>query len=143
MAALLSNASDESPSTIRDLVLRSVRNDGNAIQYAPKELKSDRQIIFAALDSSNGAAFEHLDGDAQEDPEIIKRAVAKCGCILAELSEEYREDEDIVLLAVKNDGLALEYASEDLRDSEAICLAACMQNGLSLEFASEILQNNR
>ena len=76
-----------------------MQQNGDALEYVSKELRSDREIVLAAV-KQNGDALKHA-------------------------SEELQCDRKTALAAVKQSGIALEYACEELRsdswDSACCC----------------------
>lgn len=53
-----------------EMVLEAVKSDGDALQFASKELCANRSIVEAACASYCGA-FEYASPSLQADPDII------------------------------------------------------------------------
>ena len=74
----------------KQLILAAVSRAGDCFSLASEDLRSDRDIVLAAVSSEdNAGACFHL------------------------IPEEFWEDEDIVTSAVASDGTAIEYAQVD------------------------------
>ena len=126
----------------REIVLAAVRQSGLVLYYAANELRSDREIVLAAV-RQNGLALEHASDKLRSDREIVLAAVRQNGLALQHVSSELRSDREIVLAAVRQDGLALRYVSSELRSDREIVLAAVRQDGLALEHALDELRSDR
>jgi len=93
------------------LCLQAVRQNGDALQYVPENLRT---------------------------PELCFEAVRQYGYELRFVPQELRTPE-LCLAAVRQYGDALEYVPENLKTFE-ICLAAVRQYGTALEYVPENLQ---
>eukprot|EP00971_Amphidinium_carterae_P094625 1873139-Amphidinium_carterae.2 len=123
----------------RHNVLIRVSKDGLALQYAPDELKSNRDIVLTAV-RQNGYALEHASDELKRDREIVLAAVRQTGFALGHAAQELKNDHEIVLAAVTQSGYALKYATEELRSSRTLVMMAVVQYGLALEYAAEELR---
>ena len=55
----------------REIVLRAVKQDGLALEYASYELKADRKVVLAAV-KQNGDALKYAANELKADPELKK-----------------------------------------------------------------------
>lgn len=55
----------------RDFNLIAVKNDGHALKYVPEPLKSDKEIVVAAIAHKNGCSIFSVPESLQNDPEIL------------------------------------------------------------------------
>ena len=110
------------------------------IRCASDELKSDREIVLAAV-TSNGDAKQHAstalryasEGLKEGDREIVLlAAVTQDDRALEYTSRAPKGDTEIILAAVTQDGRKLQHAFEGLKGNRRIVLAAVAQNGNAL-----------
>ena len=113
----------------------------NALQSAPEEIKSDSEIVLAAV-KQDGYALEYADKTMKSDSKIVLAAVKQCGSALQYADKTMKSEFKIVLAAVKQDGDALQYADKTMKSDSKIVLAAVKANGLALEYASKGLRND-
>ena len=123
--------------------LTAVRNNGYALIYARRNLRSDKDVVLEAV-STNGFALEWAITALRADREIVLTAVRQNGEALRYASTDLRANREIVLEAVRQNGRALRYASTDLRADREIVLAAVYYQsrgyGNILQYASAELQ---
>ena len=121
----------------RDIILAAVKNFGDALRYASKELRKDREIVLEAVSKPHsGDNLAYADEVLRGDRELVLIAVINGGSALQYASDDLKRDREVVLNAVTNNGSALQYASEDLRKDREVVLAAVQKDGLAFEFAS-------
>ena len=101
----------------KEQVLKIVKQNGFALEYASEELKNDKEIVLEVV-KQNGYALKYA-------------------------SKELKNDKEVVLEAVKQNGYALKYASKGLKNDKEIVLEAVKQNGNALRFASKTLKNDK
>ena len=53
----------------RKFMLKAVREDGEALQFASVDLKNDREVVLAAV-TEDADAFAYASGELQNDPEV-------------------------------------------------------------------------
>lgn len=92
--------------TSRSGALTAVRCDGLALERASKELRSDREVVLAAV-NNNGLALQFADtpftnNGLKADTEIVLAAVQNNGAALQHASPARREERHICMTAVKN-----------------------------------------
>ena len=101
-------------------MLAAVSQHGDALRYATKEPKGDREIVLAAV-SKNGQALQYATEQLKADREIVLAAVSNEGYALQYATKELKGDREIVLAAVSKNGLALNHAANGLKvDDEMI-----------------------
>ena len=119
--------------------LLAVTQNGQALEFAPAEIKADREVVSTAV-ADNGHALRFAAAELRADRDVVRAAVARNGGALVYASAELRGDRAVVLAAVRHDGEALAYASPALRDNRAVVLAAIMQDADALRYASAARQ---
>ena len=149
------------------VVLAAVEQNGEALQYASTELRSDAQVALAAVSCCGSALLDAAEAllDNEEivlaavmnepwvleyahprlraNETIVRAAVQKDGHALMHVSDELRKSVEIVRMAVGKNGCALRFADVTLRDDESIVRAAIRKNALALMFASGRLRKNK
>jgi hypothetical protein len=98
----------------REQILKKVRNDGSALEYAAEEFKCDREIVVEAVKAGRGG-YEFASVDLRADRSITIDAIKKNGWNLKYTSDELKSDREIVLEAVKQNVNAIMFASEELK----------------------------
>ncbi len=122
-------------------LLKAVKEDGSALEYADKSLKADRDIVLAAV-KQNGYALEYAAKSLKADRDIVLAAVKQDGDALSFADKSFRADRKVVLAAVKTNGYALIFADKTLKADHEIVFAAVRQDVEALEYASEELQQD-
>ena len=119
---------------------------GYALEHASTELRSDRELVLAAVQGSGRAsrrhhvvALMHASAELRADREIVLAAVRTDGWALKYVCGELQADREVVLEALQF-GMALSYASTGLRADREVVLAAVRQDPRALEFASTELR---
>jgi hypothetical protein len=118
---------NKSLKTDRDFVLKAVSRCGSALKYADKSLRADRKVVLRALDKSFLWASEvwlSVDNSLRTDREVVLTAVKHDETALKHTNNALRSDREVVLTAVEHDGTALIYADISLRADREIVLAA-------------------
>jgi hypothetical protein len=101
--------------TDRDEAIKAVEQNGDALQYASKELQGDREVVLKAV-GQDGYALEYASINLKNDKAFVLKAVGKDGYALEYASEDLQGDREVVLKAVRQNGLALYYASDTLKN---------------------------
>ena len=114
-----------------------VSNDRSVLEIVNPFLKTDKEILLAAL-KSNIKAYHHVADHLKYDPEIldlykaeisfeeqilIARMKKNSGHNLKLCKDDWRDDRDLVLAAVSNDGSVLEIVNYFLKADKEIVLA--------------------
>lgn len=146
----------------RDFVLMSVEYDGLFLRHASSELRSDEEVVLAAVGQNVealkcahcnralvlfvvarcGRALRMVPKGYRADPDVVMAAVRQEGFALQYAPECRRQDRDVVLAAVSNSGRALQAAALHLRKDKELVLAAVANDGLSLAFADTLLSDD-
>ena len=124
----------------RELVLEAVRQNGNAIRHASRELWVDREVVLEAV-RQNGNTLRfvtEVDYKLKEDREVVLAAVAAQGYWEEELGRNGR----VVPNSTPEFNNALRYASYELRADREVVLAAVQAHGLAILDASKELQRD-
>jgi len=128
----------------KEVVLEAVKNEGRALELASDALRSDREIVLAAVATDGWtSALQYASDAVRADRDIVLAALATHGDALQYASDALRADRDIVLAAVAKDGDALQYASDALRADREIVLAVVAEGGDALKYASDALRADR
>ena len=72
-------------------MLARVKKHGDALRYAPAELKGDREIVLAAV-RQDGWFLQYASAELQGDREIVLVAVSQTGHSLAYASDALKAD---------------------------------------------------
>jgi len=123
----------------RSLVLETASQHKYAILHATKALKSDREVVLAAVRHSGDAL---LLSEFAGDKEVVLEAVANLGDSLRYAEKAFRSDKEIVLAAVRQNGLSLRYACEKLKDDPEVVMVAVRSRGRALRHASNRLRGD-
>ena len=127
--------------------LRAIEIDSMIFRGIPKELKTDKDFMLAAVKQNVSVlSWGILSDDLEKfcnDKEFMIDVVKQNSLGLKYASEDLQNDKDIVLAAVKQNGYALELASRGLRNNKDVVLEAVKENGRALEYASEDLRNDK
>jgi hypothetical protein len=126
-------------SSDKEIVLAAMQQNGDALQYASKELKADTEFMLAAV-KQNGPSLWYASEELKDDREIVLAAVQQDVSALQFASEILKADNLFILEALQQDGLALAYASEKLKNNDEIVSAAVQKNNAALAYAPEELK---
>ena len=126
----------------KEQVLKIVKQNGFALEYASEELKNDKEIVLEVV-KQNGYALKYASKELKNDKEVVLEAVKQNGYALRFVSETLKNDKQIVLISVRQNGNALHYASEILKNDKEVVLISVKQDGYAIYFASETLKNNK
>ena len=120
-------------------LLKTIKNDKYALQYASEELQNDKEVVLEAVGNYSCALY-FASKTLRNDREVVLEAVKYNGFALEYASEELQNDKEVVLIAVENDGYSLRFASEELQNDREVVLTAIKNNGHVLKYASKELQ---
>lgn len=136
----------------RLIAIWALEFDGNSYRYLSEELRSDKDLLFLAIEScrlkeqvidfsekipeslkskeiallcikSNSSAFKNFN-NYTENKEVVMAAVKSEGDVLFGVNEEFQEDPKIILEAIKEDGTALLCTSAKYRENVFYCYKA-------------------
>lgn len=129
-----------------------VAAEGATLQFAavvsPGLAEEERIALLQKLRDARGewqsqAIFQGFSDAAKDDAAVVRAAVQRFGCCLADASAACRGDRALVLEAVRQSGWTLQHAGKACREDRDIVLEAVRQDGLSLQFAGEACRNDR
>ena len=150
----------------KDLVLKAIKKNGLALEYASVNLQNDKEVVLKAI-KQNEFALEYASVNLQNDKEVVLKAIKQnefvlkyasinlqndkefiiesinAGCTLTYINDIFLNDKEVMLEAVKKNGKFLDYASINLKNNKEIVLEAVKQNGIALKFASSRLKKNK
>mmetsp|Transcript_67279 Transcript_67279/g.125672 ORF Transcript_67279/g.125672 Transcript_67279/m.125672 type:complete len:194 (+) Transcript_67279:50-631(+) len=108
--------------------LQIVAKDAFELEKAPAELKSDRDVVLAAV-AQKGMALQCAAEELKSDREIALKAVAQNGQALQHVAEGLKSDREVITAAVQQDAhYALMYAAESLLLDENFAVDARANN---------------
>jgi len=107
-------------------VLQVVSIFGEALEFADRQLKADKQVILAAIKSRDEAAFEFVDKRAAiwNEKDFVLEMVRWKGQTLKYAAGFLKADREVVLTAVKQSGSALKFARKGLNQNPTCLIAA-------------------
>lgn len=133
--------------TDREFALQLVRLNGKLLRKLSPELRSDPEVVLAAVHSDREGhrhqVFGYASDELKNDRAVVRAALTIDSWSLGSVSKALRGDREIVLAAVSRGGWALADASEELRaDREVVLAAVSNMQGYALQFASEQLRGD-
>ncbi|WP_416374279.1 DUF4116 domain-containing protein [Mycoplasmopsis cynos] len=141
-------------------MLEAVKRDYRVLQYASKELWSDKDVVLEVM-KQYGDIFlnlftlfisDEMKKEFGKNRDIMLEAVKRNGYALQFASEELKKDKDVVLEAVNQVGdiflnLFTLFISDEMKKefgkNRDIMLEAVKRNGYALQFASEELKKDK
>ena len=137
----------------RAFILRVVRVDMTAFEYAALEFRRDRQVVLAAVSSVDTGGhygaysaylpFVYVAPELQLDRGVVLAAVATHPYTLNLVDARFRADEEVVLAAVRTNGMMLAVAHPTVCASRAVVRVAVAQRAGSFVYASDELRADR
>lgn len=103
--------------------LELVAVNGKILRYFGKELRSDRDIIFKAIEY-NYQAFEFATKNLRNDEQFILCAMEVNACCLAFAPKHMREDRELVTRLMQKTPFVYRYAKGEMRQDTALALQA-------------------
>mmetsp|Transcript_22077 Transcript_22077/g.61866 ORF Transcript_22077/g.61866 Transcript_22077/m.61866 type:complete len:549 (+) Transcript_22077:77-1723(+) len=122
LGGMLEYVSDDLRSN-RRIVFAAVQQDGRALRFAAPSLCADHEVVLAAVQHT-GSVLQHAADVLRSNREIVHAAVVQYGCALKYAAAEFSNDRELVLSAVCQDGRAIRYASDQLQADPEIQQAA-------------------
>jgi len=124
------------------VVLAAVQTNGMMLADVDEPLRSNLQVVFAAVDSAPTALQfvpRHLIG---EFPSIALEAIRKSDSAFEFIPDElWKTDAELAAVCLRKKVIELQQVPE-LNDSHIVVLAAVRQKGAAIEYASERLKKN-
>lgn len=110
-----------------------------------QELRTNRQIVVAAVRLKGDLLFHTLPDHFKVDPDILWAAVLKNKFVIAQVSTipTLSNDKKFVIRAVKYDGLWLRFASKRLRADTDVVIAAVQQDRPSIQYVPSTMEHYR
>jgi hypothetical protein len=128
---------NKADNSIFDIII--VNNDTD-VQFIV--LKHTQKIRSLKRVQSDGHLIKHIPPELKSDFEIVLAAVKSYGCGLKCVSDELRDNKKIVIAAVKQNANALQFASYRLKNSKQVIIASGGWYD-SLKFASIKIRDNK
>ncbi len=150
----------------KDFVIKVMKKNGWALEYASPELQADKEVVLAAV-KQNGYALEYASPELQDDKEVVLQAVKENKYafhyasirlrankefvlemvrqninVIKEALPDPRSDKEVMLEAVKKWGSVLEY-TYDLESDKEVVLEAVKNDGAAFQYASPELQMDK
>lgn len=117
-----------------DVLLELLPYDVKVLQFAPPELRCDREFLFGAV-QQDSASLNYASDALRQDNDFMMDIIRINGFTLQHMPDDYRSNVDFAMTAVTQNGLALAHVADELRYDREIILAAVRQNALALRFA--------
>jgi hypothetical protein len=138
-STIFSNLSEELRDD-KELVLKVVREYGDAIKYTSERLCDDRDVVLTAVQNPHYEfLLQYVSEKLKHDEEIIQEAIKNSEYTIESASEEIRDDRKIALEAVKVKGYIFKSLSERLRNDKEIALIALKSDSsASWHFPTEL-----
>ena len=104
-----------------------------------RSYRADKEVVLVALSTgeNSGCLLQFVDDKLKSDKDVVMAAVKNDGVALKFADRGLRNDQDIVVAAVAQNGCALQYASDNMRRQKEIVMLAVGQNGAALLFAKD------
>jgi|GEM_PF-2175101 len=123
------------------LIIKAIRKNGMALQYASEALKNNRDLVLAAVLQRGGKIFQYASTALKEDHTYVLSVIQQSACSFKYASKNLKTNREFVLAALAINGIALQYVSKAFRNDKDVVLAAMKQNRSAIQFASVRLQN--
>jgi len=121
-----------------EIVMAAVTTNGYALQFASQELRSNWEIVKAAVSGAGaGGCLQFASPELRSDAAIVLAAVSSDAYAAAYASASLCADRNFMLAVVSKAGLALEYATPELRADRTIVLRAVSTNPFALMYACD------
>jgi hypothetical protein len=160
----------EKYSSDKQLFIECLAKDCRILAFASRELRNDKQVILAAVNSKLGRSRinlqqDYIDTNMKEDPEIylkilkvygdkaykakklltnknfVLKAVTMHQNVFMIISETLKRDMDVIMTALNNTSLRL--FCPELRGNKDVVYHAVRVKGNNLQYASSELRNTR
>ena len=131
--------------SVPEIVLEALRKDPTAVRFVAPELLSNRDFMFAALrqPAQHGEALMYAADPLKSDRELVLAAVQQDGTALAHAADVLKSDWEVVFEAVLQNSAAVEYASHTLRSDHGLrplaeVLRSCSNHFSGFKWAPQI-----
>lgn len=122
--------------------LEKVQEHGLQLRLAPREVRTDRVVVMAAVEK-NWRAFEFASEELKLDREVALAAALQNHKAVAHVPKRLWDDRSFVLEMVKKDWSYIKSADDDILNDREVMFTAVGQDWHALEFASEELRGDR
>ena len=128
----------------KEFMLALLAYNGTYLEHASDELKADKEVIMAALQSGYSLPYEHVSDALKTDKDFLLEIVSLDAYCLEFFSEELKQDEQIVLAAAKHFGdAALEFGADKFKTNKNIITEAVKSSSKVLSFLAENEKNDK
>ena len=124
----------------KDVVIAAVKKRPRNIEWASKELRNDREVVFAAMCKGSCISLKWASEEIKKDKKFLLSLfpLELRGVVLKWTSEELKKDKEVVLAAVKSDASSIYYASPELQKDREVLITAMSEDPLSVRYALNI-----
>ena len=134
----------------KEIMFEAVRNDANAYKLCSEELKTDRDIVLALIDSDPGNIAFLAETFRAENPDIIIYAIESCWApedsrvVYDFICEDLWSNRDVAIswLSTTGDWLHDDFP-EEFEEDEEMCLTFIKQNWIDFENFPVALRKNK
>jgi predicted DNA-binding ArsR family transcriptional regulator len=141
----------------KEFAMTLVKLHGNCLKYFNSDIKSDQEIVLAAVKENQHALRHASEKMIKNNIQFIKKAMKEvkshsnlskqlelnCGdSIYKNCSNELKQDRELCILAVNENGSNLKHAPDELKNDKEIVMIAVSKSGLALDYASEELKDD-
>jgi len=120
----------------REFVIEMLGMTGHNLQYASDELKSDKEVVLAAV-RNKIHAFRHAAISLKNDRDFVLQVVTIHGQGLLYANQVFLNDREIALIALKTTGWLINDLSKNLQQDGELILAAVTENGTNIKYIKE------
>jgi hypothetical protein len=125
----------------KELVIRSVKKDGNFLKFASKDLQNEKEVVLEAVKSSSNS-FEHASQNLKKDIDVVIAAV-KSGYPLIQTDKEFWKIKELAIFAIVNQKFSFKDTSIQLKDDKEVVMEAVKKDGENLKHASKRLKGDK
>jgi len=125
----------------RDFMLAVVQLDGSALQYASCKLRDDKEVVLAAINTSD--VMEYVSLKLRNNMEVIKCAISHDPTSYVYASDELKEDYNLAKFAIGHSYNNMFHVADELRDNEELAKFAISINGSAIRYVTPRLRDNK
>ena len=125
--------------------LRLVRQSGLTLKIIPQPLRSDRELILAAI-QQNGLALQYADIECRSDPSTVSLAIKDDPSAFAFAGDNLKNDTDFILDNINigiNTPAIIKDVSEHLKKDGTFMLKVVKKNRRCVSYIPDELQENK
>lgn len=129
------------------MVRLSLKNRGDAIQYADKHFQKDREWVKYAIEHSENGTIMHLDcmKPYRKDKEFVYLACSVSRWNFVYVDRVFRDDFELAKLCLEQTGgydRIFSYLSKNLRDNKELAMIDLQEENPDTEYYSKRLRND-